>query len=124
MAEIDVRQNLEAALIFKLTAHTVQLDVFVFQVQNSPFSHCPVWPSRNTNFSRRRFLQPGCAAGCAPSVPPSGSECDRFGFPLKPSLAPGLWQCGALQQTLPIQPLQAALGLGAQTCPPAVPEPP
>lgn len=107
----------------ELTAHTVQLDVFVFQVQNSLFSHSPVWPSQNTNFSMRRFLEPGCAAGQPPFLPLAPSV-SSFGFPLKPSLAPGLWQCGALQQTLLIQPLPAALGLGAQPCPPAVPEPP
>lgn len=118
MAEIDVRQDLVATLIFR--AHSVQLYVFVFS------STIPPSPSALFSFPESQFQQEEVPVLQGSLSPTSCSQCCSLWISPKPRLAAGLWQCGALQQTLPVQLLQAALGLGAQTCPPAaqsLPEP-
>lgn len=118
MAEIDVRQDLVATLIFR--AHSVQLYVFVFS------STIPPSPSALFSLPESQFQQEEVPVLQGSLSPTSCSQCCSLWISPKPRLAAGLWQCGALQQTLPVQLLQAALGLGAQTCPPAaqsLPEP-
>lgn len=99
MAKTDVRQDFEATLLFRV--HTVQLDVFDFQVQNSP---------RPCLAFLEYKLQPEEVPSAGLCCRAASSSLWALRFSPEAQRGPGLWQCRALQQTLLIQALQALWG--------------
>lgn len=120
MAEIDVSQVFEATLIFR--AHSSHSAAGCVCFPGPKFPVLPLPCLAFTEYKLQHEEVPSARLCCRAASLPLALSVGSFGFPLKPSLAPGLWQCSSAASTA--NPTFAgALGLGAQTCPPAAPEP-